>query len=327
MNSYNFSALNDKEFEALSVDLISQLVGTRVERFKAGRDEGIDGRFFSPDGGRGIVQCKHWLKSGFGPLLSYLKNDELPKINKLKPVRYLLTTTLPLSAAEKDKIQKALHPWILSPQDILGAEDITDLLGKYPTIEQRHFKLWLSSSSAIVAIFNAGILTRSSDRLREISDNAKKFVYTTFHEHAIQKLESLHTIVITGEPGAGKTCLADHLALEYTAKGFAAYFLEHSIQEAEDVYRPDTKQIFLFDDFLGRNYLQALERHEDTHVVNFIKRVGRDATKRFILTSRTTILNQGKQLADVFQIENVQRNEYQIEVRGLSDFDKASILY
>lgn len=47
MNEYDFSKLNDKEFEALSIDLIAKLEGRRIERFKPGKDAGVDGRFFT----------------------------------------------------------------------------------------------------------------------------------------------------------------------------------------------------------------------------------------------------------------------------------------
>lgn len=40
MIDYDFSTLNDKEFENLSIDLISKDRDKRYERFKAGKDEG-----------------------------------------------------------------------------------------------------------------------------------------------------------------------------------------------------------------------------------------------------------------------------------------------
>jgi len=66
MTDYTFETLNDKEFEVLTVDLLSKEFNTHIERFKSGRDGGIDGRFFegSVENGVVIIQCKHWLKSG-----------------------------------------------------------------------------------------------------------------------------------------------------------------------------------------------------------------------------------------------------------------------
>ena len=58
------------------------------------------------------------------------------------------------------------------------------------------------------------------------------------------------------------------------------------------------KQIFYFDDFLGSNFLSIFQSKEDSHIINFMRRVARDKNKRFILTTRTNILSQGKKLSE-----------------------------
>ena len=65
MIDYNFSTLNDKEFENLSIDLISKDKDKRFERFKDGKDGGIDGRFYHDNGSQEIIQCKHYVKKVF----------------------------------------------------------------------------------------------------------------------------------------------------------------------------------------------------------------------------------------------------------------------
>jgi len=102
-------------------------------------------------------------------------------------------------------------------------------------------------------------------------------------------------------------------------RGFQLCVIADSIEEAEAIFEPRAKQLFYFDDFLGRNYLAALDRHEDSHIVGFMKRVAQDNSKRFVLTSRTTILNQGKRLSDLFRIHNVERSEYEIRVDSLTE--------
>jgi len=103
--------------------------------------------------------------------------------------------------------------------------------------------------------------------------------------------------------------------------------IENSINEAESIYREDNKQLFYFDDFLGANYLQAFEFHQDSHIVKFIKRIKKDKNKRFILTSRTNILNQGLSLSDNFRNGKIERDEFIISIDDLSDMEKAKILY
>lgn len=45
MSDYDFKPLNDKEFEVLCADLLGEVEGQRFERFKVGKDAGVDGRF------------------------------------------------------------------------------------------------------------------------------------------------------------------------------------------------------------------------------------------------------------------------------------------
>jgi hypothetical protein len=68
--TYDFKTLNDKEFEILVSDLLSQHLAIRVERFRPGKDKGIDGRFFSGPGQETIIQCKHWARSSVASLVS-----------------------------------------------------------------------------------------------------------------------------------------------------------------------------------------------------------------------------------------------------------------
>ena len=72
MPSYDFLSLDDKEFEQLALRLLGAQDGIVYERFKPGKDGGIDGRYFSSNG-QTIVQCKHWARSGLGGLLPVSK--------------------------------------------------------------------------------------------------------------------------------------------------------------------------------------------------------------------------------------------------------------
>ncbi|MFQ2165245.1 hypothetical protein ACK33D_10880 [Aeromonas hydrophila] len=176
-------------------------------------------------------------------------------------------------------------------------------------------------------ILHSEIIGRSKHKLNEIVEDSRKYVVTKCHHQAIEKLERIHSVIITGSPGVGKTTLADQLCQLYTAQGYEFCFIESSLNEAEGIYKEDLKQIFYFDDFLGRNFLLALTLHQDSHIINFIGRVARDKNKRFILTSRTNVLNQGKRLSDLFDIKNIDRNEYELSISKLTDIDKARILY
>ena len=74
--------------------------------------------------------------------------DERLEATKLAPTRYILVTSVSLTPARKDEIIALMEGVSLTPADIVGREDLNNLLGLHQTIETRHFKLWLSSANA-----------------------------------------------------------------------------------------------------------------------------------------------------------------------------------
>lgn len=327
MSTYDFHTLNDKEFEVLIADLISAHENVLVERFKSGQDQGIDGRFYKVNDKPIIIQCKHWLKSGVKKLISHLKTVEYDKVKKLNPSRYIFVTSLELSPEDKKLIKNIFAPYIKVSSDILGNDEINSLISKHKEIEAAHYKLWISSVNVMQSILHADVIGRSGFVMDEIITASTKYVISKSHDDAIDKIEKENVLIVTGMPGVGKTSLAEQVALKYIANKFQFVCIESSISEAEKVYKNDKKQIFYFDDFLGRNYLQAIENKEDSHIVNFIKRVSSDKKKKFILTSRTSILNDGKIASDLFSINNIDKNEYEVKVGAYTRLDKGKILY
>jgi adenylate kinase family enzyme len=327
MSDYNFSSINDKDFEELSVDLLSKKLNRSIERFKPGKDAGVDGRFFSDNGGENIIQCKHHLSGSPNSLLKTLEKDELPKLLKLNPERYYVTTSIPLSKHNKSQIKKALHPFIKRDDDIFGKEDLNGILKDYPEVEINHYKLWITSTTVLTTLLNNAIYGRSQNTASMIDKESKYFVVTKNYKEAFDKLNDKKALIITGSPGVGKTFLATELCKFYIANGYDFFEINDSITEAENVFNPIKKQIFYFDDFLGANYLQAINNRQDHQITNFIKRISHSENKRFILTSRTNILNQGKQISELFDRSKITQNEFEVSIDSLKKQDKAKILY
>jgi hypothetical protein len=325
--AYDFSQLNDKEFEALVADLLSVYLGKRVERFKQGKDGGVDGRFYSDPDDETILQCKHYLKTGYSGLISKLKNDEAKKVTKLSPDKYIFVTSLPLSRENKTEIKEIFSPYLKRQDDIFHQADLNDILSNNPKIEEKYFKLWITSTNVFDRIINNAIKGRSQHELERIQESSFKYVQTNNHEKALVILEEKHVVIISGEPGIGKTVLAENLGLLYASKNFEFIDIQESLSEAENIYKPETKQVFYFDDFLGSNYFEIIENKKDSHIVKFIERIKRDKTKRFILTSRTNIFKSGLLHSPAFSTNRIEQQEYLIKIDSLSELDRAKILY
>jgi hypothetical protein len=327
MSSHDFRGLHDKEFEALCADLLGISMSVRFERFKRGPDQGVDARCFESAGREIILQCKHRPASSITQMARHLREEEAPKAERLGAARYLLAVSHALSRDDKSKLTQSMHPHIKSDSDVFGAEDLNQLLEEHPEVMRRHFKLWLTSAHVLSFILEKPIFERSAFTLEEARDAAKTFVPTSSYREALQVLDDQGVLILTGEPGIGKTSLAEHLALQFTADGYAFFKIEEDISEAERVFSDGAQQFFYFDDFLGSNYLSALSGHEGNRITGFIRRVRKDASKRFVLTSRTGILNQGKVLMDALAHHKIDRHELELKVTALSEMDRAQILY
>jgi len=328
---YDFSKLNDREFEALGASIIENILTKRVEIFKSGKDGGVDGRFWIGETKEGIIQCKHYIATPYTTLVSKLKSEELVKVKKLKPAKYIFITSKKLSRKNKQEIKAIFDPFIFSEADIYGYEDLNAFLSKKENqnIVERNYKLWITSTSVLDLIYNNAIKGRSESTIREIEENAYKYVITENHKKGLKILEENNVVIMTGEPGIGKTTLADSLALYYTAKGFEFCDIEENISEAESIFRERENKniIFYCDDFLGSNLYDAINNKRDSHIVKFINRVRKDNSKKFILTSRTNILNKAFSLSHRFQSGKIRDNEFLLRVENLTKVDKAKILY
>ena len=96
------------------------------------------------------------------------------------------------------------------------------------------------------------------------------------------------------------------MLLFFIYKGYDFYLIDESIHEIESIYDSTRKQIFYFDDFLGSNYLEAIDGdRKNSQINNFIDRVKSDSNQIFILSSRINIIQQAYSRSKYLQREKI----------------------
>ncbi|MDQ8750637.1 nSTAND3 domain-containing NTPase [Elizabethkingia miricola] len=330
MSNYDFSTLNDKEFEEIARDLLNAKYGLALQNFKVGRDKGIDLRFSTSENNNSIVvQVKHYANSTYAQLKHTIHKKELPKVEKLNPNRYIVVTSMSLSATEKDELRNILSPYVITSNDIIGREDLNSYLVEFNQIEKKYFKLWFSSIDVFNAVINNAIEGRTRYLLEKIQKKIPFYVITQKLDEANKILQKEKLLLITGQPGIGKTTLAEIILFQRAKNDYKIYKVE-SITEAEEVLTQNNeeKQLFYFDDFLGANYYEIVNAQKtETQLTAFVERVKNTPNKYLILTTRTVILNHAIEKYEKISHSRLSNQQFEIKLNDYTKYEKALILY
>lgn len=305
--AYDFTTLSPDDFEALAADLLSHDWGVRLETFKRGKDKGIDLRNTRvvPPSETTIVQCKRYAPHKFAELLRAVKSES-GKIDALRPTRYVLATSVPLSPDNKDALVAALHPWCRSTEDVYGATELNDILRKYPDVERAHFKLWIGSTAVLERLLHSRIFNVTQATVESTKATLSRLVMHPGFDRALALLHQDHHVLIVGNPGIGKTTLARILLCHYLNEGFEPLCVTGNIDDAWDLlHEPgsaERKMVVLYDDFLGRLRFDSLRfgKNEELSLLEFLDKVRRSPNLRFIFTTREYILADAQRIHGAF---------------------------
>ncbi|MBO3673973.1 restriction endonuclease [Streptomyces sp. NEAU-YJ-81] len=319
--------LTDHDFEVVCRDLFSDVLGIPLEIFPRGRDRGIDLRHTGP-AGTTIVQCKHWPRGTQKTLIGRLIKDELPKVRALAPDRYIVATTVGLTVNGKEQLRDAFAPYVHETGDLYGLDEIVAELVHRPELVRRHFRLWLSSTTVLQTVLNQDRYLRSSWLQRQLQGVADTFVPHEGFKRAKQLLDAQQVCVIAGLPGVGKTTVALMLAAWLIGNGYEVYEVSQDVDEIGALWRDGTRQMFLYDDFLGRTTLDApLNKNEDNRLLSVFREIQETPGKALVMTTRDYLLEHARLRHDRLASPDVSDA---ISVIRLTDLDlqvRGQILY
>jgi hypothetical protein len=325
-----FASLSPPEFELVVADLLRCELGVRFETFAAGRDGGIDLRSTTPE--LHIVQCKHYVHSDARKLVGAAKH-ELGLLKKMRPRpdRYTFVTSRRLTPALKRELVTILKGFVRGPEDILGGEDLEGLLSAHPQVERSHVKLWLASPAAmervVRSVVQSGVQRRSRSLMVELGEMVSRWVPTQSFDVAAQMLADHNVVLIAGAPGVGKTTLARLLQLKSAQEGFEPISIKADVEAAENLLDDERRQLFFFDDFLGRVALHDGDRTDVRDLARLIGDVRRSERTRLILATRENVLQKARQSIEDLQWTRLEVDKYALTLDAYTRSDRAKIFY
>ena len=324
MLDYDFKILQPSEFECFSRDLLQAREDIFIESFADGRDKGIDLRFAYNKDKTCIVQCKRYKE--WKELKGKLK-EEVEKVKRLSPQRYILTTSVDLTVKQKDEVLAMFNPFILSGMDVLGKKDLNNLLEQNPEIEKNYHKLWLLSTNILNTIINRATLNWSSFELEKIEKDIRLYVENESLNKALDVLKVNHYVVISGIPGIGKTTLARMLVYTMLARGYEEFVYVDDMDTAAKMFSKEKRQIFFFDDFLGANSFVQQSVSFENKLITFIDKVRNSKHKLFIMSTREYVLSEAKAHYEKLSMSNIDIAKCTIELEYYTKTIRARILY
>ncbi len=296
MRNYDFhELLSASEFQQFAKSILEIKENKKIKSNPMTKDGGIDLYYLDENT---IVQVKN-AQNKASQVLSELKK-ETNRIKKLNPQRYIIITAAEIGREKREKLIKMFEGY-LKKEDILDKTDLNELLGnpKYHKLEIEYLKLLVPNSFVLSyylnQIENNKIYTETEIELNKMREENKFFsVNETFFE-ALEKISKEKTLMITGEPGVGKSILG-HMLVSYfmNSNPNIEFFSISSLEELFQIYNKEKNQIYFFDDFWGdTEYNFKLTEKEKDQLIQFTKCIKELKNTYLIMTTREYILKDG----------------------------------
>lgn len=248
--------------------------------------------------------------------------------------RYILVLSEDISVQKKDDILDIMSEYIKCSEDVIMKADLNNLLSmpKYKEIEDKYYQLWYPSTNILnrklFDVVNGVLLQKSKMCYADMIEEKQIFVETSVYKEIISKVHKNKTVIISGEPGVGKTMLGKQVALFYLGKYHTETFI--NVSDMNDLYtalKINGKKVIFFDDFWGGNQLEKIKvQNVSKELTRIIKTVKKRNDCILIITTREYVLEQGLKYNE--ELRNIVK-KYKLEclIQQYSDADKLQIYY
>lgn len=223
----------------------------------------------------------------------------------------------------------ACAPYITADNDVLGQEDLNNMLGRFPEIEKKNFKLWLTSQTVLDRVLNNASVVQADFEIQEIYDKIPKYVQNDSFPNCMEILAKNRFAIISGVPGIGKTTLAEMIIYTHVEQGYQPVIVDqHNIEGAFQRYNTHTPIIFYFDDFLGQTFMGDMgDRVNDQHLIRLINLIKKSPNAKLVMTTREYILQTALMSHEKLDHSRLFNVKYVMELSKYTKSIRGKILY
>lgn len=324
-----------KAFQDLAVAVASEVLERPVQTFLPANDGGRDGAFWgtwpgSPDvpEAKSTIQCKFTGKAN-----TTLKpadiSAELSKIASLAARGlahdYVLMTNAGVSGEAEAAISASLVAAGATRARVLGREWLTSEIRGRARLRMMVPRLYgLGDLSQIIderAYLQARFI------LSAMGDDLAAFVTTAAHRQSVEALQRHRFVLLLGDPASGKSTIGASLAIGALDDGAIGTVRISDGESFERHWNPnEPSQFFWIDDAFGETQYQRSRVDGWNSRLKMI-RAAVKAGARVLMTSRTYIWNAAQRDLKLSEFPLLTNSQVIIDVQGLSDLERAQILY
>lgn len=324
-----------KAFQDLAVAVASEVLERPVQTFLPSKDGGRDGAFWgtwsgAPDvpDAKSTIQCKFTGKANATLKLADI-SAELSKIASLAArglaYDYVLMTNAGVSGETEAAISEAFIAAGATGARVLGRDWLTSEIRGRARLRMMVPRLYgLGDLSQII---DERAYLQARYILSAMGDDLAAFVTTAAHRQSVEALQQHRFVLLLGDPASGKSTIGASLAIGALDDGAIGTVRISDGESFERHWNPnEPSQFFWIDDAFGETQYQRSRVDGWNSRLKMI-RAAVKAGARVLMTSRTYIWNAAQRDLKLSEFPLLTNSQVIIDVQGLSDLERAQILY
>ena len=334
--SFDLHKLGWKSFQGLVGCIFDEVMGQTFKQFSDGPDEGRDGAFhgqWTPQNGEVLsgtftIQCKHTSNIN-KTLTKSVIDEELPKIKRLSTKglvdNYIFVTNHTITSEKEQDAKKCFEGAGAKYACVYGPEWVNTKIVENPKLRRLIPRLYGLGDLTQIVTHQAYL--QASAVLDDLVPDLQCFVSTDAYKKSARALNRHRAVLLLGEPGSGKTTIANLLALSAADEWNLQTVILSGPEDLDHLFNPaDPGQFLWVDDAFGATQYDPTRAQEWNQRLKKLKAAIKQGT-RLVFTSRDYIFNAAKNDLTLPLVEFFEDNQIIIKVEELTVNERQMILY